>query len=192
MLNSAALLIVDVQQGLDAPIHGQRSTPDAEQQMVRLLAAWRTRGSLIAHVQHASTSPDSLLRPDQPGHALKPEVQPLSSEPVFVKNVNSAFIGTDLEAYLHEHRIRAVVVMGMTTDHCVSSTARTASDLGFKTYVVADATAAFERIDHTGRHFTAEMIQAVSLLNLHDEVAQIMTTDEILSALSAHDAGSAM
>ncbi|MDZ7702356.1 MAG: isochorismatase family protein [Halobacteriales archaeon] len=103
-----------------------------------LLAAWRAADRPIVHVQHASTDPDSPLRPDRPGFAIKPAVAPEGDEPVVRTSVNSAFIGTELEARLREDGIDAVVVTGLTTDHCVSTTARMAANLGFETAVVAD------------------------------------------------------
>ncbi|MEM1093943.1 MAG: cysteine hydrolase family protein [Bacteroidota bacterium] len=189
---STALLVIDVQQGLGHPKFGQRNNPDAEQRMAALLTYWRAQGGLVVHVQHASTSPDSPLRPDLPGFTFKPEVQPRAGEAVFTKRVNSAFIGTDLEGHLRSAGTDAVVVIGLTTDHCVSSSARMASDLGFTTYVVSDATATFERTDHTGRHYPAEEVHAISLLNLHNEFATILSTTQILAAASAVDYASAM
>ena len=146
-MKPSALLIIDVQVGIDDPAHGERSTPEAEENMASLLAAWRSKGWPILHVQHNSVEPDSPLRPGLPGHALKPEVQPLPDEPLFQKTTNSAFVGTDVEAYLRERAVRSLVIMGLTTDHCVSASTRSASDLGFDVTVVADATATLRPFD---------------------------------------------
>ncbi|MEM6647158.1 MAG: cysteine hydrolase family protein [Bacteroidota bacterium] len=191
-VRTTALLVIDVQEGIDHPKHGQRNNPHAEHRMADLLAAWRAHRGVIVHVQHASTRDDSPLRPDQPGFALKPEVEPQDGEPLYVKHANSAFIDTDLAAFLHASGITSVVVMGLTTDHCVSSSVRMASDLGFATYVVSDATATFERTDHTGRYFTAEDVHAVSLVNLHREFATILTAKQVFAALEEHTQVSAM
>jgi nicotinamidase-related amidase len=86
-----------------------------------------------------------MLRPGQPGNEIKTEAKPNAGELVIGKHVNSAFIGTDLEQRLRKAGQDMVVCVGLTTDHCVSTTARMAGYLRFKTVVVADATAAFER-----------------------------------------------
>jgi nicotinamidase-related amidase len=179
----SALLVIDVQRGLDDPKYGRRSNPDAEANVARLLAAWRRAGWPVAHVRHLSTSADSPLRPGGPGCEIKPEAAPLAGEPLFDKRVNGAFLGTGLEAYLRERGIGSLVVVGLTADHCVSSTARLAGDLGFDTYVVADATAAFEMAAWDGRRFSAEDVHAVALVNLQDEFATIVTTGQVLEAL---------
>lgn len=182
---NAALLIIDVQRGLDDPKYGRRNNPDAEANIARLLVAWRRAGWPVVHVQHLSTSPDSPLRPDSPGVAIKPEAAPIEGEPLIRKRVNGAFIGTNLEPYLRDRGIGSLVVVGLTTDHCVSSTVRLAGDLGFETYVVADATAAFEMESHDGRRFSAEDIHAVALVNLQDEFAAIISTEMLLSQMKA-------
>jgi nicotinamidase-related amidase len=83
--------------------------------------------------------------------------------------VNSAFIGTALEAHLRAHQIDTVVVVGITTDHCVSSTVRMAANLGFTVIVVSDATATFERTGPDGDYHSAELMHRVALASLHDE-----------------------
>ena len=181
--DDAALLVVDVQDGLDDPYWGQRNNPGAEENMARLLAAWRRTGRPIFHVQHLSRRPTSPLRPGQPGVEIKAVVAPRGDEPVVQKDVNSAFIGTDLEARLRDRGVGTVVIAGLTTDHCVSSTASVASNLGFETYVVADATAAFDGVGYDGRRFPAEVIHAVSLANLHGEFATVVDTDDLLRRL---------
>jgi nicotinamidase-related amidase len=97
--------------------------------------------------------------------------------------VNSAFIGTDLESYLREHGIDALTIVGLTTDHCVSTTARMAGNLGFEAYVVDDATATFDRSGPDGRMYGADEIHAISLASLHGEFATVLRTDQVLAAL---------
>jgi nicotinamidase-related amidase len=178
----AALLLVDVQQGFDAPGWGERNNPDAERNIARLLEAWREAGWPVLHVQHISVEPGSVLGPGQPGTELKPEAAPASEEPLFQKHVNSAFIGTDLEVHLRKRGIEALVIVGLTTNHCVSTTARMSGNLGFETFVVDDATATFDRVGHDGRRYDAAEVHAISLASLHGEFATVLRTDEVLAA----------
>ena len=180
LTDKTALIIIDVQDGLDDPRLGKRNNPNAESNIARLLAAWRTKGRPIFHVKHMSTNPNSPLRPDLPGNAIKRIVAPQGEEPVIQKTVNNAFVGTDLENRLREADIQSVVIVGLTTDHCVSTTARMAGDLGFTTYVVGDATAAHDRRGFDGAYYSAEIVHSVSLVTLQDEFATILTTDQLL------------
>ncbi len=173
-------MIVDVQDGMDDPGWGRRNNPDAERQIARLLAAWRAGGRPVFHVQHMSAHPASPLRPGQPGNAIKRLVAPRGDEAVIRKTVNSAFIGTDLEARLRAAGIDALVIVGLTTNHCVSTTARMAGNLGFTTVVVADATAAFDLTGPDGTRFPAESVHALSLANLHGEFATVVTAADLL------------
>lgn len=184
---NAALLLVDVQRGFDEREYwgGARNNPQAEARVADLLAAWRETGRPVVHVRHASTSPESPLRPDRPGHAFKPEAAPLPGEPVVTKSVNSAFIGTGLEDDLRARGIGTLVVAGLVTNHCVSTTVRMAGNLGFATYVVSDATAAFDRVGPDGARYDAETVHGVSLASLHDEFATVVTAAEAIAAARA-------
>lgn len=177
----AALLVIDVQQGFDDPRLGARNNPDAERRIADLLAAWRAAGRPVVHAQHLSLEPQAPLREDAPGHALKPEALPLTGEPVFRKHVNSAFIGTDLEAYLRERGIDKLVLVGITTDHCVSTTARMAANLGFTVTVVEDATATFERRGPDGAHYSADLMHRAALASLHGEFATVRSARDVLA-----------
>ncbi|MEM6457176.1 MAG: cysteine hydrolase family protein [Acidobacteriota bacterium] len=182
LLDRTALLLIDIQQGFYDPSWGPRNNPDAETNAGRLLAAWRDAGRTRVHVQHHSRDPQSTLHASHPGHALQNVVTPQDGEPVITKDVNSAFIGTDLEQRLRDAGIEAVVVVGLTTNHCVSTTARMAANLDFTTFVVDDATACFDLTDREGRTFDAETVHRIALVNLHREFATVVSTDEVLAA----------
>ncbi|HVG18318.1 MAG TPA: cysteine hydrolase family protein [Blastocatellia bacterium] len=176
----AALIIIDVQYGLDDEKYGRRNNPQAEANMARLLEAWRRTTRPIFHVQHLSREADSPLRPGQSGVEIKEVVKPLADEPVIQKNVNSAFIGTDLESRLRQGEHGTLVIAGLTTDHCVSTTARMAGNLGFNTFVVSDATATFDRVGPDGNLNDAEAIHKIALASLHGEFATITDTESLL------------
>ena len=176
-----ALLIIDVQKGIDDPRLGQRNNPFAETNIARLLADWREQDLPIIHIQHCSGEPDSPLRPELPGNAFKDEAMPLPGEPVFTKNVNSAFVGTGLEDYLRSKDISRLVIVGLTTDHCVSASTRMASDLGFNVFLVADATATHERTGYDGATFAADEMHQINLASLNGEFCRVIEADEILA-----------
>ena len=181
LLQATVLLLIDVQIGFDDPVWGRRNNLDAEEKMSSLLNAWRTSGRPVVHVQHCSVTPGSPLLPDQPGVEFMAFAQPLNGEPVFQKSVNSAFIGTDLEGYLRENDLTTLVIVGLTTNHCVSTTTRMAGNLGFETYLVADATATFDRTGHDGRCYPAQQVHDLALASLHGEFATVVETDEVLA-----------
>ncbi len=180
-----ALLLIDVQQGFADPRWGARNNPDAERQIGALLGAWRRARWPVIHVQHMSQEPGSPLRASLPGNAFKPEAMPQDGEPVFQKSVNSAFIGTTLEAHLRREGIHALVIVGLTTDHCVSTTARMAGNLGFGVVVVEDATATFERTGPDGLRYSAEQMHRIALASLHGEFAQVQSAHDVLTRLRA-------
>lgn len=68
-----------------------------------------------------------LLVRGEKGHEIIPELAPLSSEPVIDKPGRSAFQHTDFKLLLDNRGIKNLVICGVTTDVCVSSTIRDAS-----------------------------------------------------------------
>jgi nicotinamidase-related amidase len=181
----AVLLIVDVQKGMDVYAERyNRNNPDLERNIARLQAVWRKTGRPIIHVQHLSKEPQSPLRPGQPGVEIKDEVRPLPGEPVVQKSVSSAFIGTTLESDLHRRGLTTLVVVGMQTNMCVSTTARMAGNLGFTTYVVSDATATFDTIGPNGKRYASELVHDVALADLNGEFSAVVDTKTVLERAS--------
>ncbi len=180
--SAATLLVVDVQRGIDELGPGQRNNPQAEDNIERLINAWRDSAKRIVHVKHNSVSPGSPLRPEHPGNAFKPQALPVTGEDIFEKTVNSAFIGTGLEQHLKENNISSLVIVGLTTDHCVSTTTRMAGNLGFDVALVSDATATFAKTGPDGNVYDAEQVHQINLSSLDGEFCQVVTTENVLAA----------
>ena len=180
-MKNTALILIDIQKGFfDLSYWGNRNNNDAEKNAGEILAAWRKKGLPIFHVKHNSTNPKSKLFPGQSGNDIQDVVKPQGTEPVIAKNVNSAFIGTDLKERLDKQNIKSLVIVGLTTDHCVSTTVRMAGNFGYETYLISDATATFEKTDKTGNKIPADVIHNIHLTSLDGEFATVTTTKEIL------------
>jgi nicotinamidase-related amidase len=178
------LIIIDMQKGMGNTTASSRNNPQAEENMTRLLQAWRAAKAHIVHVRHISRSPDSSFAPGQSGVEFQQALQPLRHEHVVEKNVPDAFINTALERWLRVRELNRIVLAGVSTNISVECSARTAGNLGFDTVVVSDATFAFEMTDYAGRMRSADEVHAMSLANLSGEYATIMDTRMVLHELA--------
>lgn len=88
---------------------------------------------------------------------------------VIAKSTRSAFTGTSLDHRMRMAGIETVVVVGVATDVCVSSTARGAWDLGYKVIMIDDASAAFTEED-----------QIYTMRNWAAFFGKVMDTDELI------------
>jgi nicotinamidase-related amidase len=173
-----ALILVDIQKAFDDIDYwgGQRNNPLAEENAAELLRIWRENNLPVFHIKHCSSNPKSPLHETSDGNKFKELAEPLHHEPIIKKNVNSAFIGTNLKEQLENSEITKLVIVGLTTDHCVSTTTRMAGNLGFDTFLVSDATATFNKKGLQGQNYSAELIHETALASLNNEFATIVTT----------------
>jgi nicotinamidase-related amidase len=174
-----ALILIDIQKAFANIAYwgGQRNNPDAEQKAAELLKLWRDNHLSIFHIKHCSSNPASLLHETNNGNGFNDLVKPLKGERVIKKNVNSAFIDTDLKKRLDDLKITKLVIVGLTTDHCVSTTTRMAGNYGFDTYLVSDATATFNKKGQKGQDYSAELMHETALASLNEEFATVVTAD---------------
>jgi nicotinamidase-related amidase len=179
-----ALILIDMQKGMKSPTLPPRNNPEAEHNMAVLREAWRRSGHPVINVRHISRSQNSVFFPGQTGGEFQELFQPLLDEHVVEKNVPDAFINTGLERWLHVRDIRNLVIVGVSTNNSVESSARTAGNLGFSTVVISDATFAFEQRDFSGTLRSAEDVHLMSLANLDGEYATVRSTAQVLGELN--------
>ena len=182
---NAALVIIDMQNGINRPALGRRNNPDAERNIETLLSAWRATRRPIVHVRHISRSPDSIFWPGQSGAEFQPRFAPLSHEHVVEKNVPDAFAASGLERWLRVRDIEQVVIVGVITNNSVEATARSAGNLGFDAIAASDAAFTFDQYDLNGRLWAAEDVHALSLANIAMDYAAVYETAAIISGLKS-------
>jgi nicotinamidase-related amidase len=181
MPREPALLIVDVQRGLEDPSWGLRNNPACERNIAALLARWRERGRPVVFVRHDSVAAGSPLRPEQPGNAFK---NVITGEPdlLVTKSVNSSFHGEpDLQAWLDGEGIDTIYICGITTNHCCETTARVGGNLGYDVRFVLDATHTFDRPDPAGEIVPADDLARATATSLHGEFATVIDTATALA-----------
>lgn len=179
------LMVIDMQQCMSKAAISERNNPKAEHQIQSLLVVWRQLQWPIIHIRHIAREATSIFRPGQAGAAFQAEFEPLAQEQVFEKNRPDAFCNTGLEHWLHVHELQQLVIVGVSTNNSVEATARSAGNLGFTTYVVADACFTFPKLDYKGILRTADEVHAMSLANLAGEYAEIITTPDLLQLASS-------
>ena len=143
----------------------------------------------IIHIRHCSVESDSPFHPNQPGNEFKEESLPIVGEENSQKQsiahlLGSAFIGTKLEQYLRDQSITNLVVVGLTTDHCVSTSTRMAGNLGFNVTLVSDATATFDRVGYDGVEYFADDIHRIHLASLNNEFCKVRSTEWVLNEIA--------
>ncbi len=133
----------------------------------RVLAAARKRGMLVIHTREGhrpdlTDCPPSklergrgktrigdsgpmgrILVRGEVGHDIVPELYPQAGEPVIDKPGKGAFYATDLELILRDRGIKTLIVCGVTTEVCVSTTVREANDRGYECVVLSDCVGSY-------------------------------------------------
>lgn len=150
---------------------------------VRLLHAFRAAGRPVLFVRHAHRDPArdgglmagwwaKVCRDGRPESRVAEALAPRPGETVVRKTRYSAFSNPRLAACLRAAGVEDLVLCGLATNLCVESTARSAFDRGFRTFVAADATVAHDEALHLG-----------ALRSLAQGFSRVAPADEFVAAL---------
>ena len=177
-LADACLIMIDLQ---NEYLAGPIALPDARAataNAAELLARARQRGSAIFHIAHRGKAGGLFDRAAERG-AIIAAVAPREGEAVIEKELPNAFAGTELQARLAATGRKNIVLAGFMTHMCISSTARAALDLGFRTTVDADSCATRDLPDGHGGVVTARALHDIALTELSDRFAVIASVGTI-------------
>jgi nicotinamidase-related amidase len=182
-IDRSALLVIDVQDSFKAtPRWERRNNPRFEENVDRLVQAYRTAGLPVIFVLHTDDDPE--FRRTSPHFKLMDFLQPQPGEPVIVKTTRNAFTSTNLQELLREKGVERLAVTGIQTEQCCETTTRLAADLGFDVDFVTEATRTFPIADPaTGEVVPADEIVRRTELVLRGRFARIATVDLLAGEL---------
>lgn len=175
-LSESVLIVIDAQREyLDGklPLKGI----DASLLEVKaLLDRARKVGTPIIHIAHKGKQGGALFNPDGVYAEIIETVKPGPGESIVSKTMPNAFVGTNIEELISKTGRKNLVIVGYMTHMCVSSTVRAALDRGYRTTVVASATATRDLPDGSGGTVSAQDVQRASLAALADRFAVVVKT----------------
>lgn len=185
-LNRSALILIDHQLEYVSGVVPLSGIAEAIAEIKRLVALAREDGVPIFHVVHHGRPGAAAFDPEGPNVAIIPELAATDDEKVVVKSLPNAFAKTDLHRLVQETGRSELIVAGFATHMCVSSTVRAALDLGYRSTVVAAATATRDLPNPIGTGVVpAQAVQEASLAALADRFAIIVPDTNALRSSPA-------
>ena len=180
-LSNAAVVMIDLQ---NEYLTGALPLPGIEaavEEAARLLARARRDGAPIIHIAHAGRPGSAFDRAQDRGQIIG-AVAPFEGEEVIEKPRPNAFSSTILQERLESLGRQEIILAGFMTHMCVSSTARAALDLGYRTTIVTGATGTRDLLGPDGEAVEAATVQRAALAALADRFAILAPrTDDLPS-----------
>lgn len=183
-MTKRALIVIDVQNDyFTGDLQVTYPDPaDSLANVVRAMDAATAAGIPVIVVQQDVPEGAPIFAVGTPGWELHDEVASRPHDLLLHKQRPGAFTGTDLEAWLRNHDIDTLAVVGYMTNMCVDTTVRQASHLGLQVELLGDATGTLD-YSNTAGTVTAEQIHHVTLTVLHSALAAVGSTDSWIAAL---------
>jgi nicotinamidase-related amidase len=174
-----ALLVIDAQESFrHRPYWSDSDAPLFVERLQALIDGARLRKIPVVQIFHVEESgPFSLGS----GYVVPFAGLSFKADAVFHKRSHSALIGSGLDVWLVQHGIRRLIVSGVRTEQCCETTARHASDFGYKVDYVTEATLTFPMTDRHGKEWSPAEIKARTELVLDGRFARIVNVEEALA-----------
>jgi nicotinamidase-related amidase len=185
-----ALLLIDVQKGVHVLTHwggptGRMNNPDCQDNLIALTKAFRAADRQVAFTRHNSREAASPLKFSLPTGEQLDGLEVAQADIVIPKDVNSGFVGTNLEIELRRAGIKRLVIAGYFTNFCVETTTRMAGNMGYDVYLVHDACATTNRIGLDGTDYEPELVHDMAVASLHGEFCTALSTQQAIGLLGA-------
>jgi len=180
---SSALIVIDVQQSfLHRPYWRDDDLPAFLANLQKLIDRCAARDVPVLQVFHESGADGAFARSS--GFVVAMPQLRIAPQAVFYKNVHSAMFGrtadgVTLEQWLRANGVDHVVVTGIRTEQCCETTARHASDLGFRVTYALDATLTFPMVARSGRAYSPAELKERTELVLADRFAKVVATEAV-------------
>ncbi|CCN68263.1 cysteine hydrolase family protein [Vibrio nigripulchritudo] len=182
-MNNTALVLIDIQNDyFEGGALTLQGPVQAAENAKKLLVAFRDAKRPVIHIQHAAASQDlGFMIPGTRGQEIYAGVAPHSDEPVLTKHYPNSFWETALETTLHELEVEHVVIAGMMTHMCVSTTTRGAMERGFQATVIQNACAT-KSLELGEKTIPADVVHETALAEL-TMLADIKPLEDFLAEM---------
>lgn len=180
-LSASALILIDCQNTYrDGPLKLE-GIERALAHCAELLERARDAKAPVIHIQH-DTGPGTPFDVQAFSGAIADVVAPRAGETVITKTFPSSFEKTTLDAELKRLGATDLVFVGFMTHMCVNSTARAAFNLGYRSTVVADATATRALPSPLGGDVPAKAVHEGALAEMADVFSIVVPSGTALRA----------
>ncbi len=173
--NDSALILINTQKVLEDP----PNNTEVVENIKKILNHWRQEKRQVIHVRHISKNPESLFFSKSNSADFIEILKPTGDEATFEKEKASVLSSLKVQEFLNIRDLPKLVLVGFTGNDCIEASARSLSEQGFETYVVADASASLDIIGPDGGLHKAERVHKLAMANIHAYSAKVIKTEVI-------------
>lgn len=169
----SAVLVIDVQNGVFGEGSNLFESTDVVERIKIITEHAKKSGDLVIYVQHEAPG---IVDYGSDAWQLHPRLAPETQDIKIRKISPDAFLNTDLNEVLQNHKINSIVVCGYSSDFCIDRTTFKAASTGYTVRLIEDA-----HTTHDKPHLSAQKIRTHHnfILSKHPKISLVSTADFI-------------